>query len=397
MLLSLKKYKMIRKIRFKNFYSFRKESEINFLATNKSDYSYYNSPKGEYITKVGAFIGANASGKTNVMRLLSFLSYFVCAGSKKNSVSDNSIEFKTFFDNNKPSYFNLEFEYKNKIYYYDLVVNDNTVKEEKLTVKGVEKYSKPIEIFERKFENILHLHKDYFKGFSKKFTKNIRLDVSLIGFLKAHYNIDVINEVYDYFDSFESNINELGEINNTHHKIKAVLKYLENEELKVSMEKVVRNFDLGLKGFNIDKEGSKLTIEGLHKKKDGENRLPFNYESRGTRSLFYVLANILTAIKTGSVVVIDEIESGFHPDALKKLLNYFIDENAESNAQILFSSHSLQFLNKLDMHQIYLIEKGEDCESGVYRLNEVEGVRSDENFLRKYMAGAYGGFPQIRI
>ncbi len=388
---------MVRKIKFKNFYSFKDEYEINLLASRKSDYSYYESPTGDYITKVGAFIGANASGKTNVMRLFSFLSYFVCAGSKKEDIVDNNIPFRTFFNNKESSLFEFEFEYKGKIYYYTLVVENDTVKKEKLTLKRVEKYSKPIDVFVREADDISHLHRDYFKGFSKKFSKNIRLDVSLIGFLKAHYSIDVIDEVYEYFDKFETNINEIGQINNFNHKIKTVKKYLEDKELKISMEKVVSNFDLGLNGFHIKEEGGKLTIEGLHKKEKAENKLPFQYESRGTRSLFYVLANILTAIKTDSVVIIDEIESGFHPDALRKLISYFIDENADSSAQILFSSHSLQFLNKLDMHQIYLVEKSKDCESEVYRLNSVDGIRSDENFLRKYLAGAYGAFPKIRV
>ena len=49
------------------------------------------------------------------------------------------------------------------------------------------------------------------------------------------------------------------------------------------------------------------------------------------------------------------------------------------------------------MHQIYLTEKNEFGESRIYRLNEVEGIRSDENFVNKYKSGAYGAYPNIRI
>lgn len=54
-------------------------------------------------------------------------------------------------------------------------------------------------------------------------------------------------------------------------------------------------------------------------------------------------------------------------------------------------------MNKLDMHQIFLIEKNKNGASSTYRLNEIEGIRSDENFLAKYMSGSYGAFPKIRI
>ncbi len=54
-------------------------------------------------------------------------------------------------------------------------------------------------------------------------------------------------------------------------------------------------------------------------------------------------------------------------------------------------------MNKLDMHQIYLTEKNNDGESIVKRLNKIDGVRSDDNFLNKYLAGKYGAFPNIKI
>ena len=109
------------------------------------------------------------------------------------------------------------------------------------------------------------------------------------------------------------------------------------------------------------------------------------------------MASILYALKHNSVVVIDEIETGLHPEAINKLLLYFIDQNKEGKAQLIFSSHYLGFMSRLDMHQIYLTDKNKKGESRVIRLNEVEGVRSDENFYSKYMTGVYGSFPKIRI
>jgi uncharacterized protein len=113
--------------------------------------------------------------------------------------------------------------------------------------------------------------------------------------------------------------------------------------------------------------------------------------------LFMAMANIFSALEKSNVIIIDEIEAGFHPEAINKLLGYFIDENKDRTAQLIFSSHSLGFMNKLDMHQIFLTEKNNKSESSTFKLNTVDGVRPDENFLSKYLAGAYGAFPKIRV
>jgi AAA15 family ATPase/GTPase len=378
---------MIRKVRFNNFYSFKDEQEINFLANKKNSYSYANIKSKENITKIAAFIGGNASGKTNIMRLFSFLSYFVCMSSKDDTTPLNSIVFKTFYNNKSPSNFYIEYEDDNKIYFYELRIQNNVVLKEELKCKEIAKNAKRRKLFLREKDNLTYLNKLYFKNFSKKFVMNIRLDVSLIAFLKSHYNIDVINHVYDYFLKFKTNINERGEISNPAHQIKTLELYLK--------------VDLGLSGFEIkkeiNKESFKISVTGLHTIKEKSYKLDFIYESRGTQSLFFTLANIFTAIKNNAVVVIDEIELGLHPEALNKLVSYIIDENKNKRAQIIFSSHSLRFIKKLDMHQLFLTEKDEHGNSIVYRLNEVKGIRSDENFLAKYMSGAYGGFPNIRV
>lgn len=388
---------MIRKIHFSNFYSFEEKQEISFLAKKKNSYSYESTTSKDYVTKIATFIGANASGKTNIMRFFSFISYFVCMSSKNESAPQNDIAFKTFYNNNKPSSFYIEYEDENKIYFYNLVIKNNTILKEEFSLKQKIKNAKKQKLFLRKYDHLDYLNGKFFQDFPKKFIKNIRPDVSLIAFLKSHYNVEIINNIFSYFFKFQTNINEHGEINNYVHQIKTLKLYLSDTILKKNMETFIKSFDLGLEGFIIKKDKNTIFVTGIHSAKENNNKLAFKYESRGTQSLFFTLANIFTAIKNNTIVVIDEIESGLHPEALNKLISYLIDENKNNRAQIIFSSHSLTFINKLDMHQIFLTEKNTNGQSNVYRLNEVEGIRSDENFLTKYMSGAYGGFPNIRI
>lgn len=394
---------MIRKAKFSNFYSFKQEQEIDFLAKKKKSYDYFHSKSGDDITKIASFVGGNASGKTNIMRFFSFLSYFVCVSSRSGSESDLNIAMKTFFDNQKPSNFYLEFELNNLIFFYEFSIRENTILKEVLSFKKTRKGSRKKEIFSRYLNNIKFSSKEIFKSFPKNFIKNIRPDVSLIAFLKSHYSIKAVNEVFDYFAGFKTNINERGEIldHTIPHQFKTVNLYANDTVLKKEVDNFMRLFSTGLESFDIKKEkkGTKTSIsaQGIHLTEEGNKKLAFAYESRGTKSLFFALANILSALKNNSIIIIDEMEFGLHPEALNKLIGFFIDKNKEGKAQIIFSSHSLGFMNKLDMHQIYLVEKDKKCKSFTYKLNQVEGIRSDENFLAKYMTGIYGAFPKIRV
>jgi len=133
---------MLRKVSFSNFYSFEKKQEIGFLAKKKTSYSYANTISGDQITEIASVIGANASGKTNVMRFFSFISYFVCMSNKNESASLNNIPFNTFYNNNKVSDFYVEYESNNKIYFYSLSIKENIVLKEALMFKTKVKNAK---------------------------------------------------------------------------------------------------------------------------------------------------------------------------------------------------------------------------------------------------------------
>ncbi|MGW8185400.1 MAG: AAA family ATPase [Candidatus Moraniibacteriota bacterium] len=395
---------MIRKIRFSNFYSFEKEQEISFLTNKKKSYAYFDSKvkDSEQITKVAGFIGGNASGKTNIMRLLGFFNHFVRTERKGDNLE---IAFKTFFDNEKLSNFYIEFEAENSLFFYEFKIKNNIIKTEELFEKKINKRSPKKRIFLRKNNKVESLHDEYFKDFPIEYLKTIRGDVSLISFLKAHYNIEIINKISKYFSNIYFNFNEHGRINTMPYNIKGAKSYLKNESLKLRMEDFVRKFDIGLDSFEINeiKQNNNIfaifpyDIFGLHKINNDVQKIPFIYESRGTQSLFFMLAHMFNALENNGVVVIDELETGLHPESVKKIIDYFIDENEKGQAQLIFSSHALDFLKKFDMQQIFLVKKDNLCRSELYRLDCVEEIRSDENFLAKYNSGAYGAFPNIKV
>ena len=109
-----------------------------------------------------------------------------------------------------------------------------------------------------------------------------------------------------------------------------------------------------------------------------------------------MLKTILQVLTQGGVAILDEFDVNLHPDMVLSLFELFIQpETNPHNAQLLFSTHSHIVLSKLDKYQIILIEKNKNGVSDAWRLDEMSGVRADDNYYTKYLAGAYGATPKI--
>lgn len=398
---------MIRIVRFSNFYSFNGEQEINFLTNKKKTFDYFNSKnkESEQITKIAGFAGSNASGKTNVIRVLSWMQFFALSnerGGKDNINNKLDAGFKTFFNNKKKSYFYIEFEFNEKIFFYEFNIKENVILSEKLEVKDftIKRKEKVFERKNKKNNQEFTFNEKYIPAnlLTKKVQSNMKKDVSLISFLKSSYEIDIINEISEYFFNFITNINEKDHMDREFRELLASVRvYLKDKKYIKKLNNFIDNFDIGLKKVSIEKvENDKkfeIKIEGTHY---GNKKVDWEYESLGTRSIFSIFAEITFALENNGTVLIDEMETGLHPKAVEKIIEYFINQNEKGKAQLIFSSHSLNFMSRFNSTQIFLVEKNEKSESEVYRLDSLK-PRPEENLLAKYMTGAYGASPKITI
>ena len=143
------------------------------------------------------------------------------------------------------------------------------------------------------------------------------------------------------------------------------------------------------------KQKEVLMPMGVHQH-DGESlEFLFTDESNGTRSAFILLGMILPVLESGGMAIIDEIDNDLHPHLLPHLIDLFKFEHTNPHqAQLIFSCHTPEVLNILKKHQIYLVQK-ENQESEAWRLDEVVGVRADDNLYAKYMAGAFDAVPNV--
>lgn len=394
---------MISKFVFSNFYSFAEETEVSFEIGKQPSSSLYDVElsDGRRLNKVIAVVGANGSGKTQLLRPLAFLSWFVTSSffsEPKEKIPFKSHALKEMEDSSIEVFFNL-----NKIdYKYKLVLNKDYVLHESLYKKTSKQYSY-IFIRERN-ESGDYVFKQKSFNFAKKLAENIKNNVSIIS--AAHtYGIESVIDFEKFFDSFNFNINMSGRNHYSENALLSSAEYFsENKGIKDKMLKIICDLDLGLssvtleeiKGENDSSESEKFYLPiGVHSINGMEFSLSFLEESSGTQSAFVLLRRILPVLENGGVAIIDEIDNDLHPHMLPKILELFkFPHNNPHNAQIIFSCHTPEILNILKKHQVYLVEK-KDLMSEAWRLDEIIGLRADDNAYAKYNAGALGAIPNI--
>ena len=146
---------------------------------------------------------------------------------------------------------------------------------------------------------------------------------------------------------------------------------------------------------NEGKQQEVLLPFGVHKVGDESFELMIYEESNGTQSAYSLLGLILPVLKNGGVAIIDELDNDLHPLLLPAIFDLFRSSHHNPhNAQLIFSCHTPEVFNLLNKHQIYLVEKYEQA-SEAWRLDEMEGVRNDDNLYAKYMAGAFDAIPNL--
>jgi AAA15 family ATPase/GTPase len=108
---------------------------------------------------------------------------------------------------------------------------------------------------------------------------------------------------------------------------------------------------------------------------------------------FILLGIILPILQKGGLAIIDEIDNDLHPHLLPHLIDLFKFEHTNPHqAQLILVVIHLK-LNILEASNLFV--QKENQESEAWRLDEVVGVRADDNLYAKYMAGAFDAVPNV--
>jgi uncharacterized protein len=402
---------MIHAFTCRNFYSFGEETTVNFTVNDNApaNNGYFRPKSGVRLSKAETVVGPNASGKTNLLKVLPFLKWLITDSFQANPEALLPVKPFVFGRSEKePAELSVVFEISGKVYTYAFTLTQERIVSEELKLTSFAKEKKSSKkLFARHWDPKKKSYALSGTAFDlpKGFENVLRANASVIS-TTARLNHRESRTIADIWQRLETNVVEAGWVGghlmqNPIKQLSEVLDfYHENTVLKQEAEKLLGRFDLGFSTFEIKKEktenGYSLETRVLHEIKGEKYHLNLHYESSGTKQLFVLLKSILAALAHGNIAVIDEFDVNLHPEMVLALFDLFMQpETNPRNAQLLFSTHSHMIINKLDKYQLILVEKDEYGLSEAWRLDEVSGVRSDENYYAKYIAGAYGAVPDL--
>jgi len=410
----------------------------------------YTERKEIDILKLGIIYGANASGKSNLIKSLQFIQKLVLDGTKpERNINLASHKLNPLFEKS-PSRFEVEFRKSGNSYAYGAVLNNKKIIEEWLY--EVNKNSdKPL--FERKqnqngasetdFRNIKFTTKkeEDFLNFIAKGTRENQLFLTECFQRNVTGNVKNIKPITDAIAWFKDSLTIIFPST----KFGGLLFELEtNEDFGKSLTKYLKTFDTGIDGielikidFNLIKDlpgelkkeivsdlkpGSRCIIAGpekqtysLTKSKDGSINsykvmikhkvsnskesvhFELSEESDGTQRLVDLIPALMDVSKSEKVFIIDELDRSLHPNLSQKFLELFLDLSKTIKSQLIVTTHetNLLDLSRFRKDEIWFVEKDSNNQSKIFSLNDFN-IRFDKRIMNDYLLGRFGGAPSMK-
>ena len=419
---------MIIKFSVSNFGSIRDEQTLSFEADKSvtlEDY-YVVNYSGHRLLKLALIYGANASGKTSVLRALDFLRDLVIDPENRKTTALNFEPF--LFDNthrNELTKFSLEFIQHGKKFLYEIELTKKFISSESLFVYDKRKslvYKRNTSI-NNQFTEINFGNKfTVDKSFKKSLEANTLWNNSVLGgFLKTNIDLEILNSVLAWFfeylkpivlsktklEGYITNSIDENEINK--NDVIEILKkadfnisniHIKEEKNKVDAKliKVFEVLDLPEERIEEIKDSSLMKLDFEHTVNDEKYVLPFNLESEGTQRYYSFAGLLVMLLKNGIAIPIDELESSLHPDLYTHFLLTFLINSKKS--QIIATTHNREILNNRDIFRddaIWFTNKCNEGSTSLYSLADIDSsvVRDTSNIFNAYKIGKLGGVPNL--
>jgi uncharacterized protein len=425
---------MLIEFKVKNFRSFREEQTLSLVAgaapKDRSRPESLIACEGFKVVKTAAIYGANASGKSNLVRAISFMRWLVVSSATKMNLGERIADAVPFrldeASPGQPASFEVCVMTDEALYVYGFAATSDEVVSEWLRVK------KP----GGRLENWL-LRERSLGGKEWDLQGPLRKETLLRDKTRANglalsrgaeLNIPDLADLFLWFQrcllSYDLSYPPVGLIERTASRIRKepgfaerVLHILRDSDLGIQslvvgeedvVEKVknegkdLRGLARVLEGLSAQSTQSFHPVVTLHRRVDSDKLAAFRLvedESMGTQRLFALTGPVLDALDDGHTLVLDEFECSMHPLLARKIVELFQSETAnKSGAQLIFATHdtSLMTPKLLRRDQVWFAEKNEAGATQLFSLYDfADRPRADSAFARNYIAGRYGAVPNF--
>ena len=427
---------MIVNFSIQNFGSIKDKQILSFEA-DKSDHleNYYIIPiNGLRLLKLGLIYGANASGKTTILKALQFLRNIVLEPETKKT---EEFDFKPFlFDSvsqKQNSILSIDFIQNEKRYYYEVEFNKDAIVNETLnhynpTKSNVFKRTTDLDkqFTQITFGSILKKEKKIDKTFEKTLESNTLWNNTVLGgFLKTNMELKELKDATDWFSIYlrpliltktELDSYVTSQIDKSEIKKADVVSILKKADFNISdiliqekeedipdgllefLEKQVKDSSKVINDLKNKGKITSVNLEFEHTVNNKKYSLPFDLESQGTKR-YYGFAGILSLLLKGSIAIpIDELEASLHPDLyIHFLLSFLVNSK---NSQIIATTHNREILNNKDIYRndaIWFTDKTDISATELYSLSDFDSsvIRDTSNVYNAYKIGKLGGVPNL--
>ena len=408
---------MLYKLEIENFYSIRDPQIIDLtIAPNVPDEEgrYAEIFPGSEVRapKVVTIYGANASGKTTILKALQFIITFARESSERTAPGFPCERFNDPESRSRPIKLAIELggvmnlsqetmgrievngEVEYGVYRYEIeleVVEGNTkrVLSEALRQKpnGQGKWQR---VFERDGEgNVKDSRSFSLTGF-QHLLNTLRPNVSVL----SSFGLFQHPTAMLFLEAAQKVFFQLGPTQIQHEQ--PIINFIgQFPDMLDKLNKELNRIDVGVETMRFQETSNGLVP--MFKHSGLEVEMPWILESHGTQSFIKMFPMLALALTQGGICVIDEFDASIHPLVLPELISWFYDNGGknELDAQLWFTCHSVSLLDDLTKEEIIICEKDRKGRTRAHSLMDVVNVRRDENLYRKYLSGAYGGVPQI--
>ncbi|MGM0518993.1 MAG: AAA family ATPase [Campylobacterota bacterium] len=414
---------MLVDFRVKNFRSIKEEQLLSMVASSQKEFVDTHTflpttSKSLSLVKTATIYGANAAGKSNILKAMEVMQEIVLESGSRYQRGDELPVKPFLFDNevNESTEFEINFIYNQIRYQYGFATTRERITEEWLIAypKG-----RPQNWFARAYDEEKKEYQwqfgDKLMGKKQLWQESTRSNALFLS-TAVQLNSEQLKPVFDWFaDKLKITgvegwnpyfTMELCEDKTHKDKILKFLKIAdmdiedievekENfspnklpkdmpEELKRDITKDMKEKEIikGAKFYHFDNYGKKVALD-------------FDDESDGTRKLFSFIGPWIDSLENGNVLLIDELHDNFHPLMVKFLIEMFHNKDMNtSNAQLIFTTHETSVLNQdtFRRDQIWFCEK-QNRATNLYPLTDFSPRKGVEDLEKGYLSGRYGALP----
>lgn len=422
---------MLLGFRAENVRSFRDPAEFALEATTLSEDNVARGvpwrEDGRYplwVLPAAGVFGANASGKTNLLRAMDDMRHIVLTSFRAGDSSGHRMYRRPFrldpSAEGKPTRFEIDLVLHGIRHEYEFVVDDSRVISE--SARRFPRGRAAL-LFRRNMD-ALELGESN-RSKSRAIGEIVRPNSLFLSAAAAAGHPDLL-PLYEWFEAnltlAEASSRSQRWAYTTHLLTRAdrrdqILALLHAADLGITdahvkepdpqlldrFRRAVRILNGGDDEQEADAESSILDL-GLvlsHQGAHGSVELSSEDESLGTLVWFGLAGPVIDALAHGTVLLADEIAASLHPTLVAQLvLTFQRPESNPNGAQLIFNSHEVSLLGDsggdrvLGRDQVWFTEKLHDGSTRLYPLSDLN-PRKDEAVGRRYLAGRYGATPIV--